>query len=949
MERKCVKALKLITTDGFDSEEINFALTKPVPGTCQWIRKDDAFVSWGANKSENALLWLTGHPGCGKTTLCNSLFQHLEESLVELKPKNILMYQCSAANGKPSDGSSILASLIFQIVDRRRSMISYVQRAYESHGPGGMRSFASLWRIFRRILEDPKIGPCYILLDAMDECEKGSCRQLLDCISDLLSQPSGSSMEPPSEKASVKFLLTSRPFLYETLGRGGGSTQARITIDERQTGYVSDLQRYITERIEDMAQSRGYSNQVKDYLLQTLTSGADKTFLWTQMVLSAIEQNLLTSLQDFQRITASIPAELAKTYERYLSTIPADHQAYASKLLKLILAGARLLYLDELNIAFTVTEEHRSFGDVLRELQSAISFTFQSILGPLIRISGALVSLVHQSFREYLLNATGRPGDFANTYKIDDGNSAREMANSCINFLLLEDFEIDIFESDSNPASLEGSPVDEVSPVFKKVTEDKLVDLYDDDDDDDGPMGLDFNLGLDDIFVSTQTHDFVICERIASRYKFYSYAALHWAEHFSQCEETLSEPVKEKVRTLLEQDSVHCQNWLRFYVLHSGDDSEAFARLQNEQPEVLASYFNLDATLKDLISERDTSVAVLNQGLRWAASRGHGRIVERVLVAGADPNFKTADLQTPLIIASENGHLSCVTTLLADDRTNVNLKGWRGGDALSHASRNGYEEIASRLMAHKQCNADQPDESGATPFMRAVGNGHASIAMKLAARRDVNINHQDKTGRTAISWASEEGLEDALKRIIRLKDIDCNMKDNKGRAPLSWAAGSGSAGAVATLSRRKDIELKTWDEDKRNPISWACAGGHHAALEKLLERSTSGVDEEDIDGWVPLAWAIQKDSPETVQALISTGHVDLERRDRSGRTALSWAVEYGQFLVVKKLLELGADLEAVDSRGRTPLMIAQTFKAEKIINELMKYAKSGQTRHELGE
>lgn len=45
---------------------------KPVPGTCQWIRSHHLFLSWLENDTDT-LLWLTGHPGCGKTTLSYSL------------------------------------------------------------------------------------------------------------------------------------------------------------------------------------------------------------------------------------------------------------------------------------------------------------------------------------------------------------------------------------------------------------------------------------------------------------------------------------------------------------------------------------------------------------------------------------------------------------------------------------------------------------------------------------------------------------------------------------------------------------------------------------------------------------------------------------------------------------------------------------------------------------
>ena len=46
------------------------------------------------------------------------------------------------------------------------------------------------------------------------------------------------------------------------------------------------------------------------------------------------------------------------------------------------------------------------------------------------------------------------------------------------------------------------------------------------------------------------------------------------------------------------------------------------------------------------------------------------------------------------------------------------------------------------------------------------------------------------------------------------------------------------------------------------------------------------------------------------------------RCDREGLSALSWACLKGQARVVRTLLDSGADLQQVDSSGRTPLDLA---------------------------
>ncbi|QPC72754.1 hypothetical protein HYE68_003506 [Fusarium pseudograminearum] len=100
---------------------------KPVPGTCQWIRSHSLFVSW-LEAGTDALLWLTGHPGCGKTMLSYSLAQYFDDA--RNKSRNVLIYLCQNKN-KQTDARAVLIGLILQIADRHRSLVRYIRSAFE--------------------------------------------------------------------------------------------------------------------------------------------------------------------------------------------------------------------------------------------------------------------------------------------------------------------------------------------------------------------------------------------------------------------------------------------------------------------------------------------------------------------------------------------------------------------------------------------------------------------------------------------------------------------------------------------------------------------------------------------------------------------------------------------------------------------------------------------------
>ncbi|KAI1504195.1 hypothetical protein F5X99DRAFT_372815 [Biscogniauxia marginata] len=911
VEKSCLTLFNV-----FDIADYKRLLPKPVRGTCQWIMSHPLFQSW-LEKAGNGLLWLTGHPGCGKTVLSYSLARYFEERQTPQIPRNVLVYFCDDKVNNQKDAKSILISLIFQIVRRHRSLIQHVRKVFEIQGPSIVQSFSSLWSIFSRILKDPKSGLLYVIIDALDECERVSCHQLLESIYELVSGSDQSS----GGGNHVKFLLTSRPSLglaYTDINQAPD----QILIDEGQPGYNEDLRVFIQQRVEEIALKRKYSTEVKDFLLQALYSKADQTFLWIHMVLASVENSLLSSIKDFRDIIAKIPPTLEKMYLDFLSAIPSSHQDMATRLLKLVLASSRSLHLDEINVAFTIDSSHHSAEDVCRDCQTAMAHTVQGILGPFARVLESKVFLVHQSAKDFLLQKDRTHDSSTALRAINTESAALQMSTACIRYLLLDDFSRDLFAVEGSPTdSIFELPVLNSGPSPTGFTEASSED--------------DIDLSADLLFREPSVRDAETSQSLASRYRFYSYAALHWTEHFSLCEASAPDWLKEAAKTLLDVNVGHCRNWLHFYWAEAAtavdDDPMGFTQL------VIAAYFNLHDTLIDLLSYQP-SKKIKDQALFWASCIGHSRIVSTLLQARADPSTRSPDRQFALTTAAEHGHLECVLALLTDERTDPNIQGRNGMSALSFACMNGSYDIVKALLARDGCNADQTDRSGATPLFWAVGSGHMAIISALARLPGVDVNHRDNTGRTIVSWAAGDGMDEVLKRLLQLRDIDVNAKDNRGRSPLSWAAGNGRAAATDLLAQHSKTDKAGADRDGRNAISWACAGGHLDVLRVLLGGgSGGGVDDEDVDGWTPLAWAIHTDAPDVIEALAATGRVDLDRRDRGGRTALSWAVEYGHASVVAALLREGADPASASDAGLTPADVARRYGRDDLLAEIARY------------
>ena len=75
-------------------------------------------------------------------------------------------------------------------------------------------------------------------------------------------------------------------------------------------------------------------------------------------------------------------------------------------------------------------------------------------------------------------------------------------------------------------------------------------------------------------------------------------------------------------------------------------------------------------------------------------------------------------------------------------------------------------------------------------------------------------------------------------------------------------------------------------------------------------------------------------SPGNIQSIVNEGDFDVSR-NRSERTTLHLASKKGNIVQVKGLLDLGADVNALDVLKRTPLHVAARYGHALLVNELL--------------
>ncbi|KAI9862248.1 MAG: hypothetical protein M1813_004723 [Trichoglossum hirsutum] len=317
--------------------------------------------------------------------------------------------------------------------------------------------------------------------------------------------------------------------------------------------------------------------------------------------------------------------------------------------------------------------------------------------------------------------------------------------------------------------------------------------------------------------------------------------------------------------------------------------------------------------------------------LSWAAQNGREAVVELLLEKGAQLDSKDEGSRTPLSWAAENGH-GTVVELLLEKGAQPDSKDKGSRTPLSWAAENGHGTVVE-LLLEKGTQPDSKDDYGRTPLSWAVRNGHEAVVKLLlekGAQLGAQLDSGNKYGRTPLSWAAEDGHEANVKLLLE-GGAQPDSKDKGSQTPLSWAARKGHE-AVIMLLLEKGAQPDSKDEGSQTPLSWAARKGHEAVVKLLLEKGAQ-LDSKDEGSQTPLSWAAQKGHEAVVMLLLEKG-AQLDSKDKGSRTPLSLAAGNGHEAVVKLLLEKGAQLDSKDKGSRTPLSWATENGHEAIVKLL---------------
>jgi uncharacterized protein len=361
----------------------------------------------------------------------------------------------------------------------------------------------------------------------------------------------------------------------------------------------------------------------------------------------------------------------------------------------------------------------------------------------------------------------------------------------------------------------------------------------------------------------------------------------------------------------------------------------------------------------------------------WNASlNGSEAMVRALLEAGANPNAALLAGETPVMVASRSGKPIVVEQLIAKG-ANVNAHGARGQTALMWAVAQKHPEVVKVLLAHGadvQARSDVWTEVMAVPphghleYNRAIPQGGDTALMfaarvgdlesaKLLQAAGASVNDTDAWGVSATALAAHGGHGNLVEWLLD-RGADPNAA-RAGFAPLHAAIMRRDvtmATALVAHGADANAPITGWTPTRRSSKDfhfspelvgatpfWLAARFGGPDLMRLLVKHGANArfvhhGEHVVEGRGGTGFQTRKDVTTALMAAVGMGGGEawfpFERAEREKLTLES----------VTLAAELGADVNAANTDGRTALDAAKAQKFDTVVRFLLDHGAASKSK-----
>ncbi|OTB06435.1 hypothetical protein M426DRAFT_9573 [Hypoxylon sp. CI-4A] len=399
--------------DPYDHDaKLNIILDESSVKSGKWLENEPDFLRWRNSTNRTVRrLWLHGIPGSGKTFLVASLIKRMQDS-----GQRVLLAFLS--HDRQPDGVivKIFQSLLFQIIDEDPTLWHILHEAFQSNRRKIRSDSNFIMGLLCKALDG--LGPCFIIIDGLDELDEISWNNLLLNV-----------LKINERCKETKLLISSREERNISLHFGSKATPLRVDYKNSE-----DICSFVELEGEDLlSEMRHYGADERTCLkakdgLKAITEKAEGKIAFDNISFNANKWQACSST------LKSLPDGLDSAYGRILDRIQVKLLPYLRTTVRTILqwvaCAQRPLREEEMLQILAIelgqpdfTKERKQFRDVCKDC------------GPIIEINEGIIQFVHFTAKEYLLHDQSK--NYLNLFE-----AHRDAALVCTTYLAFSSVQI---------------------------------------------------------------------------------------------------------------------------------------------------------------------------------------------------------------------------------------------------------------------------------------------------------------------------------------------------------------------------------------------------------------------------------------------------------------------------------------------------------------------------
>jgi ankyrin repeat protein len=407
--------------------------------------------------------------------------------------------------------------------------------------------------------------------------------------------------------------------------------------------------------------------------------------------------------------------------------------------------------------------------------------------------------------------------------------------------------------------------------------------------------------------------------RNAMRIPLAEYAAEYWVSHAQV--RGVSSRVMGTIKSLFDSDA-NFAAWVRIYDIDQPSSGRNTAKPIYYS--ALCGFYDLVEHLVKKDPQRINAIGGNHDSPLVAALHGgHISIAELLLQHGANLDVQGTEEQTPLHTAIEwpNNLAAGAVRFLLKHGADVNARRKDLSTPLHLAAAQGYFEVVQMLLK-RRIDVNHQNTDGETPCHPVPKPTFPRSPVRLSLEYGAEVNSR---GERDVSLMQD--LEVA--RVLLKHGTYVSAQDNRGRTPLHRVLEpkyhfDEDRFGVAQLLIECGADVNAQDEDHQTPLHLASYIQELKLVRMLLDLGAND-NAEDNQGRTPLHRVLMGAGDFSdeffvgiAQLLVQRG-ADVNARSKDYESPLLLTSYFPELKLVRMLLDHGANVNAEDSWGRTPL------------------------------